>query len=88
MSATICDKQMDALSSLQSALSRGFSIENIRSLAKLYVEHKFLTDDEAHAFLADVPTFGENNFEPQAEITDQLLGNPSTDLGDLVPSRP
>ena len=84
----LCDRQMDALSSLQSALARGLSIENVRTLATLFVEHQFLTEDKAHTFLADIPVFGESACEPQAEITDQVLGDPSSDLGSMILSRP
>ena len=49
------DKHQDALSSLHSAVSRGFHTEAIRNLAQLFVEHSFLTDDEANIFLADIP---------------------------------
>ena len=49
------DKHLDAHSSLHSAVSSGFHTEAIRNLAQLFVEHSFLTDDEANTFLADIP---------------------------------
>ena len=83
----LCDKHLDALSSLHSAVSCGFHIEAIRNLAQLFVEHSFLTVDEANTFLADIPTLGENELEPQTTITDQVLGDPDTDLGNMIPTR-
>ena len=84
----MCDTHIDALSCLQSAISRGFSIESLRALAQLYVEHKFITDEEADTFLSDIPIMGERNDEPQGNITDHLLTDPESDLGSLVPNRP
>ena len=39
-------------------------------------------------FLADIPTIGDQTDEPQAHVTDELLGDPDGELGDLLPSRP
>ncbi len=55
----MCDSHTDALSSLESATSRGFSIESLRALAQVYVEHSFITDDEADTLLSDIPVLGE-----------------------------
>ena len=85
----IFDEHADAMSSLQSALSRGFHVDSLRELARLYTEHGFITEDEADCFMAEVPTIGDSIDEPQAHVTDQLLGDPTdSDLGDLLPSRP
>ena len=72
------------MSSLQSTLSRGFHMDSLRELARLYTEHGFITADEADCFMAEVPTIGDSIDEPQAHVTDQLLGDPQ---GDLLPSR-
>lgn len=74
----LCDRQMDAFSSLHSALAHGFSIDSVRTLAKLLVEH---------TFLADIPAFGESACKLQVEITDQVLGGPSSDLGNMIQSQ-
>ena len=75
------------MSSLQSALSRGFHMDSLRELARLYTEHGFITADEADCFMAEVPTIGDSIDEPQAHVTDQLLGDPQSDMADLLPSR-
>ena len=85
----IFDEHADAMSSLQSALSRGFHVDSLRELARLYTEHGFITEDKVDCFMAKVPTIGDSINEPQAHVTDQLLGDPTdSDLGDLLPSRP
>ena len=63
------DSRLDCMSSLQSSVARGFSIEALRLLAKLYIDHGFLSDNEAHSFLADIPVLGEKDFEPQGKVT-------------------
>ena len=80
----MCDAHLDALSCLQSAISRGFHTDQLRSLAQLYVEYGFLSDDEADAFLSDIPVLGEHD-ETETTVTDTMLGDPQSDLGDLVP---
>ena len=70
------------LMSMQSALSRGFHLESLRALAQVYVEHGFLTENEADLFLADVPILGEHD----ATVTDQMLAVPDCNVGNLVPS--
>ena len=70
---------------MQSALSRGFHIESLRSLAQLYVEHGFLSENEVDLFLADIPVLGEHD-EQEATVTDQMLADPVSDMGSLVPS--
>ena len=84
----MCDSHADALSSLQSAVSKGFSIEALRELAQLYVDHSFLIQGEADTFLADIPVIGERDFEPERPVTDQLFGDPDGDLGSLCPPKP
>ena len=61
--------QLDALSSLQAAISRGFHTDQLRSLAQLYVEHGFLTDDEIDAFFSNIPVLGEHDNEAEATVT-------------------
>ena len=72
----LLDEHADDMSSLQSALSRGFQIKSLRELARLYTEHRFITADEADTFMAEVPTINDSIDEPQAQVMDQLLGNP------------
>jgi len=83
----MCDTHIDALSCLQSAISRGFNIESLRALAQLYIDHTFITE-EADSFLSGIPVMGERDDEPQGEITDHLFTDPDSDLGTLVPNRP
>ena len=80
----MCDAHLDALSCLQSAISRGFHTDQLRSLAQLYIEHGFLSEDEADTFLSDIPVLGEHD-EPEATVTDQMLKDPQSDVGDLFP---
>ena len=54
---------IDVLSCLQSAISRGFNIESLHSLAQLYIHHRFFT--EADGFLSEIPVMGERGDEPQ-----------------------
>ena len=67
------DEYADAMSSLQSALFRSFYIDSLRELARLYIEHGFITADEADCFMAEVSTiFGDSIDEPQAHVTDHI----------------
>ena len=79
----MCDTHLDALSCLQSAVTRGFHVDAIRNLVELYIEHGFLQLDEADIFLADIPILGEKN-EPTGRVTDQMLTDPQSDPGDLI----
>ena len=59
---------LDALSSLQSAISRGFHTDQLRFLAQLYIliriRSRYIT------FLSDIPVLGEQD-EPEITIMDQ-----------------
>ena len=66
----MCDQHLDALCCMQSALSRGFNLESLRALARLYTDHGFLSQNEADLFLADIPVLGEHD-EQEATVTDQ-----------------
>lgn len=68
----MCDEHVDAISCMQSAVARGFHTEALRQLAQLYVEHGFLSDDEADIFLSEIPVLGERE-ESETTVTDQLL---------------
>ena len=81
----MCDAHLDALSCLQSAISRGFHTDQLRSLAQLYIEHGFLSEQEADIFLSDIPVLGEQD-EPEATITGQMLNHPHSDTGNLLPT--
>ena len=72
MKANLVDEHHDARANLMDAVKRGFSLENIQSIVKLYVEHQFLDEDEADAFLTTLPT-GTSSKEEVREVTDQLL---------------
>jgi hypothetical protein len=61
----MCDAHLDALSCLQSVISRGFHTDQLRSLAQLYIEHGFLSEQEADTFSSDIPVLGEQD-EPEA----------------------
>ena len=79
----MCDAHLDAISCLQSAISRGFHTDQLRSLAQLYIDHGFLSEEEADTFLTDIPVLGERD-EPEANVSDQILTDPQSDLGNLV----
>ena len=64
---------------------KGFHTDQLRSLAQLYIEHGFLSDNEADAFLSDIPVLGEHD-EPESTVTDQMLNDPLSDADDLLPS--
>ena len=81
----MCDAHLDALSCLQSVISRGFHTDQLRSLAQLYIKHGFLSDEEADTFLSDIPVLGEQD-EPEATVMDQMLNHPHSDTGDLLPT--
>ena len=72
MQADLVDEHHDAKANLLDAVKRGFSLENIQSMVKLYVEHQFLDEDEADAFLTTLPT-GTSSKEEVREVTDQLF---------------
>ena len=82
MEANLVDEQHDARATLMDAVKHGFSLENIRTIVKMYVEHQFLDEDEADAFLTTLPT-GTSNKEEVREVTDQLLDD--QDGGSLLP---
>ena len=63
---------------LLDAVKRGFNIENIKTLVQMYLEHEFLEEEEAYAFLSTLPT-GTNITEEIREVTDQLFGNGEDD---------
>ena len=81
----MCDAHLDALSCLQLAISRGFHTDQLTSLAQLYIEHGFLSEDEADTFLSEISVLGEHD-EPEATVTDQMLNHPHSDTGDLRPT--
>ena len=57
---------------MQCALSRGFYLDSLITVAQLYINHGFLSENEADLFLADIPVLGEHN-EQEATVTDQML---------------
>ena len=58
------DMHIDALACMQSGISRGISVEALRSLAQLYIDNGFLTHDEADAFLTYLSLEREMNLSP------------------------
>ena len=72
MQADLVDKHHDAKANLMDTVKSGFSLENIWSIVKLYIEHQFLGEDEADTFLTTLST-GTSNKEEVREVTDQLL---------------
>ena len=80
----LCDQHLDAMSCMQSAISRGFHTDALRQLAKIYIEHGFLSDDEADLFLSSIPVLGETE-ESKSTVSDHMLDTESSDSGSLVP---
>ena len=80
----MCDEHLDAMSCMQSAVSHGFHTDALRQLAQVYIEHGFLSDDEADIFLSEIPVLGETE-EAECTVSDQMLDTDSSDPGDLVP---
>ena len=76
--ANIVDQHYDVKANLQDAVKRGFTLENIRTLVQMYLEHSFLDELEADAFLSTLQSGTENNEEIR-EVTDQLFGNGEDD---------
>ena len=68
----MCDSHIDALSSLQSAISRGFNTDSLRALPKLYIEHSFITENKADNLLSDIPVIREFNTESQVKLNHRL----------------
>ena len=79
----LCAMPRCSLLFIQSAISRGFHTDALRSLAQLYIEHAFLSEDEAETFLTDIPVLGERD-EPEATVSNQMLRDPQSDMGNLV----
>ena len=74
MEKDLVDEKLDAKSNLMDAANRGFSLESLKSLVDMYLEHGFLDDDEADTFLSTIP-IGPNQQEEVREVTDQLVGD-------------
>lgn len=55
----MCDDHLDAVSCMQSAVSRGFHTDALMELAQVYIEHGFLSEEEADIFLSEIPVLGE-----------------------------
>jgi len=50
MHAGLEDKHHDAMANLMDAIKRGFALDSIQCIIKIYLEHQFLDEDEAEAF--------------------------------------
>ena len=74
----MCDKHLDAMS------SAWFHTDALRQLAQVYIEHGFLTEDEADIFLSDIPILGETE-EEECRVSDQMLDMDSSDPGIVAP---
>ena len=81
------DSHIDALACMQSGISRGFSVEALRSLAQLYIDNGFLTHAEADTFLSDIPVPGERD-EPQSTVADYMLGDSTGQFDGLTTNTP
>ena len=62
-------------------MSRGFNLESLRALAQLYIDHSFLTQNEADLFLADIPVLVEHD---EQEATVRPNADADRDMGNLV----
>ena len=69
MQLNMYDSHIDALAFMQSGVSRGFSVEALRSLAQLNIDNGFLKHDEADAFLSDISVPGETSLSPLLPTT-------------------
>ena len=74
MVAGLVDENHDAKANLMDAVNRGFSFDNIKSIVKLYLEHRFLDEGEADVFMSNLQ-IGTTNIEETKEVTEQLLDN-------------
>ena len=73
-SQAMCDLHNDCLSTLQSAISRGFNIEAVRSFSAICTENGFLTENEADVFISTIPRYQyqENvklKYKPRSQIS-------------------
>ena len=82
----MCDSHLDALSCLQSAISKGFHTDRLRAMTQLYMDHGFLSADEADVFLSTIPVLGEHDNEPNTTISDQILSDPDNSLDGFTSS--
>ena len=87
MQLNMFHSHIDALACMQSGISRGFSVEALRSLAQLYIDNGFLTHAEADTFLSDIPVPGERD-EPQSTVADYMLGDSSGQFDGLTTNTP
>ena len=55
MHAGLVDEHHDAMANLMDAVKRGFTLDSIQSIIKIYLEHQFLDEDEADTFLSSLP---------------------------------
>ena len=72
MEANLVDEQHDARATFMDAVKHSFSLENIRSIVKMYVKHQILDKDKADAFHKTLLT-GTLSKEEVREVTNQLL---------------
>ena len=76
----LCDQHLDSLSCTQSALSENFNLDSPRTLVQLYIDHCFLSQNEADLVLADIPVIGEHD-EKEATVTNQMLADSDCGMG-------
>ena len=81
----LCNKGVDALSCLHTAVSKGFQYEQLKTLVQLFVGHGLLSSGEGDSFMADIP-LGAQADEEEAEVTDALLTDPGSEYGSLLPN--
>ena len=66
------DQHHDVRANLLDVIKGGFNIENIKTLVQMYLEHEFLEQEEADAFLSTLPT-GTDSKEDIREVTSSCL---------------
>ena len=61
VNVNLVDQHHDVKANLLDAVKRGFNIENLKTLVQMYLEHQFLEEEEADAFLSTLPTSIEDD---------------------------
>ena len=80
------DTHMDALACMQSGISRGFSVEALRSLAQLYIDSGFSHLMKLMYFSLTYLSLERD--EPQSTVADYMLSDNSGQFDGLTTSAP
>ena len=70
----MCDAHLDAI------ISRGFRTDVLRSLAQLYIDHGFLSEEEADTFLL----IYQSLVKKMTTVSDQMFRDPQSEMGNLI----